>query len=171
MEACSSAHHWARELVGLGHNVRLIPPQYVKPYVKRNKTDAADAEAICEAVGRPNMRFVPIKTRSSRAAGASSGPSAAGAAAHGGGQFERGLLGEFGVVAAKGIRRVDELQEPHGGAGPERHSHTRRGSHRGPVRPSRALHGAGRQVEGRSSPGTRPARRASVSRPRRASGH
>jgi transposase len=62
MEACSSAHHWARELSRLGHLVRLIPPQYVKPYVKRNKTDAADAEAICEAVGRPNMRFVPIKT-------------------------------------------------------------------------------------------------------------
>jgi transposase len=62
MEACSSAHHWARELTRLGHEVRLIPPQYVKPYVKRNKTDAADAEAICEAVGRPNMRFVPIKT-------------------------------------------------------------------------------------------------------------
>jgi transposase len=62
MEACSSAHHWARELSRFGHQVRLIPPQYVKPYVKRNKTDAADAEAICEAVGRPNMRFVPIKT-------------------------------------------------------------------------------------------------------------
>jgi transposase len=62
MEACASAHHWARELVRLGHDVRLIPPQYVKPYVKRNKTDAADAEAICEAVSRPNMRFVPIKT-------------------------------------------------------------------------------------------------------------
>ena len=58
MEACSSAHHWARELTRLGHEVRLIPPQYVKPYVKRNKSDAADAEAICEAVGRPNMRFV-----------------------------------------------------------------------------------------------------------------
>jgi transposase len=62
MEACSAAHHWARELTGLGHSIRLIPPQYVTPYVKRNKTDAADAEAICEAVGRPNMRFVPIKT-------------------------------------------------------------------------------------------------------------
>src|SRR5260221_1989471 len=62
MEACSSAHHWARELTRLGHEVRLIPPQYVKPYVKRNKTDAAGAEAICEAVGRPHMRFVPIKT-------------------------------------------------------------------------------------------------------------
>jgi transposase len=56
MEACSAAHHWARELSRLGHPVRLIPPQYVNPYVKRNKTDAADAEAICEAVGRPNTR-------------------------------------------------------------------------------------------------------------------
>jgi transposase len=61
MEACSGAHHWARELTRLGHEVRLIPPQYVKPYVKRNKRAAADAEAICEAVGRPNMRFVLIK--------------------------------------------------------------------------------------------------------------
>ena len=62
IEACASAHHWARELVRLGHDVRLIPPQYVKPYVKRNKTEAADAEAICEAVSRPHMRFVPVKT-------------------------------------------------------------------------------------------------------------
>jgi hypothetical protein len=57
MEACSAAHHWARELSRFGHSVRLIPPQYAKPYVKRNKTDAADAEAICEAVARPNMRW------------------------------------------------------------------------------------------------------------------
>lgn len=63
MQACSSAHHWARDFVKLGHTVKLNPLQYVKPYVKRNKTDAADAKAICEAVGRPNMRFVPIKTR------------------------------------------------------------------------------------------------------------
>ena len=62
MEACGSAHHWARELIKLGHEVRLIPPQYVKPYVKGNKHDAADAEAICEAVTRPTMRFVPVKT-------------------------------------------------------------------------------------------------------------
>ena len=62
MEACATAHHWARELIKLGHDVRLMPPRYVKPYVKRNKNDAADAEAICEAVTRPTMRFVPVKT-------------------------------------------------------------------------------------------------------------
>jgi transposase len=62
MEACATSHHWARELTKLGHKVRLMPPRYVKPYVKRNKNDAADAEAICEAVTRPTMRFVPIKT-------------------------------------------------------------------------------------------------------------
>ena len=62
MEACASSHHWAREIGKLGHEVKLMPPRYVKPYVKRNKNDAADAEAICEAVTRPNMRFVPIKT-------------------------------------------------------------------------------------------------------------
>ena len=61
MEACATAHHWARELGALGHCVRLIPPAYVKPFVKRQKNDAADAEAICEAVSRPSMRFVPIK--------------------------------------------------------------------------------------------------------------
>lgn len=62
MEACASAHHWARELAGLGHEVKLMPAQYVKPYVKRGKNDAADAEAICEAVTRPTMRFVGVKS-------------------------------------------------------------------------------------------------------------
>lgn len=62
IEACATSHHWAREISKLGHEVRLMPPRYVKPYVKRNKNDAADAEAICEAVRRPNMRFVPVKT-------------------------------------------------------------------------------------------------------------
>ena len=64
IEACGSGHHWARELQRFGHQVRLMPPRYVRPYVKTNKHDAADAEAICEAVQRPNMRFVPIKGRS-----------------------------------------------------------------------------------------------------------
>ena len=112
MEACSSAHHWARELSRLGHQVRLIPPQYVKPYVKRNKTDAADAEAICEAVGRANMRFVPVKTVEQqgilalhrvRALLVRQRTSAVNAM--------RGLLSEFGIVAAKGIRRIEELRE------------------------------------------------------------
>ena len=62
MEACASSHHWARELGALGHEARIMPAAYVKPYVKRNKNDAADAAAICEAVTRPTMRFVPIKT-------------------------------------------------------------------------------------------------------------
>ena len=67
MEACGSSHHWARELSKLGHDVRLMPAAYVKPYVKRGKTDAADAEAICEAVRRPTMRFVEIKSEDQQA--------------------------------------------------------------------------------------------------------
>ena len=62
MEACATAHHWARALSALGHEVRLMPPAYVKAYARRQKNDAADAEAICEAVMRPTMRFVPIKS-------------------------------------------------------------------------------------------------------------
>lgn len=62
VEACATAHHWARTLAAMGHEVRLMPPSYVKGYVKRGKSDALDAEAICEAVGRPTMRFVPVKT-------------------------------------------------------------------------------------------------------------
>ena len=62
IEACASSHHWSRELQALGHTVRLMPPAYVKPYVKWQKNDSTDAEAICEAVTRPNMRFVPTKT-------------------------------------------------------------------------------------------------------------
>jgi transposase len=120
MEACSSAHYWARALVRLGHDVRLIPPQYVKPYVKRNKTDAADAEAICEAVTRPNMRFVPIKTQAQqsilalhrvRALLVRQRTAAINAA--------RGLLGEFGLVAAKGSSRFAELRQRMQGAEPD----------------------------------------------------
>ena len=68
MEACGTAHFWARELVALGHEVKIIPPSYVKAYVRRGKNDAADAAAICEAVARPNMRFVPVKTEAQQAA-------------------------------------------------------------------------------------------------------
>src|SRR4029434_4496907 len=69
MEACGSAHYWGREIAKLGHTVRLIPPAYVKPFVKRQKSDVADAEAICEAAQRPSMRFVPVKTEEQQANG------------------------------------------------------------------------------------------------------
>src|SRR3979409_1745817 len=67
IEACASSHHWSRQLQALGHTLRLMPPAYVKPYVKRGKNDATDAEAICEAVSRPNMRFVPVKSADQQA--------------------------------------------------------------------------------------------------------
>src|SRR5213080_2409860 len=69
MEACGSAHYWGREIAKLGHRVRLIPPAYVKPFVKRQKNDVADAEAICEAAQRPSMRFVPVKSEEQQANG------------------------------------------------------------------------------------------------------
>jgi transposase len=69
MEACDGAHHLARELTALGHEVSLIPPQYVKPYVKRGKNDRNDAEAICETAGRPSMHFVPVKSITQQAQG------------------------------------------------------------------------------------------------------
>src|SRR5262245_39964745 len=69
MEACAGAHYWAREIGKLGHHVRLIAPAYVKPFIKRQKNDAADAEAICEAAQRPSMRFVPVKTEEQQANG------------------------------------------------------------------------------------------------------
>jgi transposase len=112
MEACSGAHHWARELGALGHEVRLMPPAYVKPYVKRGKTDAADAEAICEAVTRPTMRFVPVKSAERQAA----------LLDHKARDFLvrqrtrtvnaiRAHLSEFGIVVAKGIHNLDRLLE------------------------------------------------------------
>jgi len=70
MEACGGAHFWGREIEKLGHEVRLIPPAYVKPFVRRQKNDAADAEAICEAAQRPNMRFVPVKSEETQGAAA-----------------------------------------------------------------------------------------------------
>src|SRR6266702_3380421 len=110
LEACATAHYWGRELRALGHEVRLMPAQYVKAYVKRNKHDAADAEAICEAVGRPTMRFVPVKTADQQAA----------VLLHRGRErlvrqrtmlvnALRAHLAEFGMVAAQGLRNVGEL--------------------------------------------------------------
>ena len=69
MEACGGAHHWAREIVKLGHQVKLIAPKYVKPFVTRQKNDMADAEAICEAAQRPTMRFVAVKSEAAQASG------------------------------------------------------------------------------------------------------
>jgi transposase len=110
MEACATAHYWARELQAVGHEVRLMPAQYVKAYVKRNKNDAADAEAICEAVRRPTMRFVPIKTAEQQAA----------LLVHRGRErlvrqrtalvnALRAHLAEFGVIAPLGLRNVARL--------------------------------------------------------------
>lgn len=107
MEACGSAHHWARKLRSLGHDVRLMAPQFVKPYVKTNKNDVADAEAICEAVGRPKMRFVPIKDIEQQAVLSlhrvrQGFVKARTAQAN---QI-RGLLAEFGFVIPQGIAHV-----------------------------------------------------------------
>lgn len=107
MEACGTAHHWARELMKFGHEVRLMPPAYVKPYVKRGKTDANDAEAICEAVTRPTMRFVPVKSPDQQAA----------LALHRTRDLLvkqrtqlvnmiRGLLAEFGIEMARGLHHA-----------------------------------------------------------------
>jgi transposase len=110
MEACAGAHSWARELTKLGHEVRLMPPSCVKPYVKRGKTDAADAGAICEAVTRPSMRFVPVKTADQQAV----------LMMHRTRDFLvrqltqvtnaiRAHLAEFGIVAPKGVHNVERL--------------------------------------------------------------
>lgn len=110
MEACATAHYWARELAALGHEVRLMPPQYVKAYVRRQKNDAADAAAICEAVTRPAMRFVPVKSAAQQAA----------LVLHRVRDLLqrqrtmlinalRGHLAEFGIVAPQGPRHVAQL--------------------------------------------------------------
>ncbi len=116
MEACGSAHYWARELGAMGHEVVLIAPAYAKPYVKRGKNDAADAAAICEAMSRPEMRFVPIKSADQQAVlmlhktrdllvkQRTMSVNAL-----------RGHLQEFGLIAAKGIDRVRRAGRP--GAG------------------------------------------------------
>jgi transposase len=107
IEACASSHHWARELSNLGHTVRLMPPMYVKPYVKRGKSDAVDAEAICEAVTRPTMRFVEIKSEEQQAL----------LSLHRARDFivrqrtqlinmVRSLAAEFGITIARGVARA-----------------------------------------------------------------
>ena len=109
MEACGSSHHWARKLGEFGHTVKLMSPQFVKPYVKTNKHDMADAEAICEAVSRPNMRFVPIKNIEQQAIlsihRARQGFVKARTAQA---NQMRGLLSEFGIVMPQGIRSISQ---------------------------------------------------------------
>jgi transposase len=110
MEACAGAHHWGRELTKLGHTVRLIPPAYVKPFVKRQKNDEADAEAICEAAQRPTMRFVPVKSREQQASGVVF--RARDLLVHQRTQLMnaiRGHLAEYGHVAPKGVMYVERL--------------------------------------------------------------
>src|ERR1700674_1753893 len=110
LEACATAHHWARELIALGHEARLVAPNYVKAYVKRNKHDMADAEAICEAVRRPSMRFVPVKTAEQQSA----------LMMHRARDLLirqrtmlvnalRGHLAEFGLIEAQGLHKVARL--------------------------------------------------------------
>jgi len=116
MEACGGAHFWARKLTELGHTVRLMAPQFVKPYVKTNKNDARDAEAICEAVARPNMRFVPIKTVEQQALLAVHRARQALVSARTAQSNQlRGLLSEFGIVMPKGVavleRRMPQILE------------------------------------------------------------
>src|SRR5262249_61359378 len=106
---CATAHYWARELVALGYEVRLMPAQYVKAYVKRNKNDAADAEAICEAVQRPTMRFVPVKTAGQQAAGLlHRGRERLGRQRTMLGNALRAHLAEVGMGAGAGLRHVGE---------------------------------------------------------------
>lgn len=110
MEACGGAHHWGRELTALGHEVCLLPPQDVKPYVRRNKNDMADAEAICEAMSRPRMRFVPVKTAEQQAALMLAG--VRDQLARRRTQLSnsiRGYAAEFGPVAAKGHDKIEPL--------------------------------------------------------------
>jgi len=116
MEACGGAHHWAREIEKLGHEVRMMAPQFVKPYVKGNKNDFNDAEGICEAVGRPNMRFVAIKSVEQQNLLSVHRIRQATVKARTGQVNQiRGLLAEYGIVVAKGVghvrRRLPEILE------------------------------------------------------------
>ncbi|MDG2971205.1 IS110 family transposase [Pseudomonas extremaustralis] len=107
MEACGSAHYWARKLEALGHTVRLMAPQFVKPYVKSNKNDAADAEAICEAVTRPTMRFVPIKNIEQQSVLALHRARQGFVKARTAQANQiRGLLAEFGLIVPQGIAHI-----------------------------------------------------------------
>ena len=172
MEACGSAHYWARQFRAMGHEVKLTPPIYVKAYVKRGKNDAADAAAICEAMSRPNMRFVAVKSEDQQAT----------LMAHKTRELLikqrtmsvnalRGHLAEFGVIAAKGIGHVEELHRESGrrrpsgdGPGDARGSAcaiavTRRGDRRARARNRRRPSTRSGQPAGSERPRRRRARR------------
>src|SRR5437899_7069163 len=110
MEACGAAHYWARELRKLGHEVKLMAPQHVKAYVKRNKNDGRDAEALCEAMSRPTMQFVPVKTEEQQAALMLAGVRQQLIARRT--QLSnaiRGYAAEVGLTAAKGLDKIEPL--------------------------------------------------------------
>ena len=144
MEACATAPHWARAITRLGHRVKLLPPAYVKPYVKRGKTDAADAEAIAEAVTRPTMRFVAVKTAEQQSA----------LTLHKARDLLvrqrtallnalRGHMGEFGIIAPQGAKKVAWLIEVlHTAA--ETIPDRRHGARRAPVRLGAPVRGMAR---------------------------
>lgn len=110
MEACGAAHYWARELIKLGHEVKLMAPQHVKPYIKRNKNDGRDAEGLCEAMSRPTMRFVPVKSAEQQAALMLTGLREQMVARRTQlGNMIRGYAAEFGITAAKGLDKLEPL--------------------------------------------------------------
>ncbi len=110
IEACGAAHYWGRELAKLGHEMKLIAPQLVKPYVTRNKNDGRDAAGVCEAMGRPTMRFVPVKTAEQQAALMLAGQREQMIARRTQlGNMIRGYAAEFGVTAAKGVDKIEPL--------------------------------------------------------------
>lgn len=116
LEACGGSHYWARQIAALGHDVRIMSPQFVKPYVKSNKNDHNDAEAVCEAVGRPTMRFVAVKTVEQQDVQALHRIRQAIVKARSAQANQiRGLLGEFGIILPEGIgwlrRRIPEILE------------------------------------------------------------
>ena len=147
MEACGSAHHWARELIKLGHDARMMPPAYVKPYVRRQKNDAADAAGICEAVTRPSMRFTGVRTLENQAA----------LMHHKARELLvaqrtqlinalRGHLAEIGVIAAQGLKNAREIGGGHQ-SGRRRDDSGLRAHGTRPARASTACSGPGDRVQ------------------------
>ena len=129
--ACGGAHHWAREIASLGHEVKLIPPAYVKPFVKRNKNDAVDAEAICEAAQRPSMRYAAIKTEAQQAAGmVFRTRRSAGAPAHAADQCDQRASDRVRMGSAQGALAHQRARKPARGRRGDRRIAARGGARR-----------------------------------------